>query len=174
MPIRIDIAQPMENRKVSNGSKNSFGFACSRRDNSKGNIIALSNTNRVYQLISIAINDTFISISVIVICFGIPKPHLRRFRLAAGFQPKMKKHDFSPKRSVLGNICQQLMVVPILENIKQTWNALPCRQIIEFRLELSSRSDWWPQRCPIMVNIMCIFRISYTVPTSVLLLIYCV
>ena len=54
-----------------------------RKDNSKGNIIALFNTNRVYCVIFISKNLMFIHINVIFICFGVPEPHLQRFRLAA-------------------------------------------------------------------------------------------
>ena len=43
------------------------------------------NTNRVYESILIATNGTSINVNIICIWIGIPKPHLRRFRLAAVF-----------------------------------------------------------------------------------------
>ena len=55
----------------------------------------LSNTDRVYQLIWIAIISIFIIVSVICIWIGIPKPHLWRFRLAASFFVVGKQHVFS-------------------------------------------------------------------------------
>ena len=55
-----------------------------RRDNSKGNVIDPSNTNRAYEIILLAMNGIFIHINNTFIWIGIPEPHLRRFRLAAG------------------------------------------------------------------------------------------
>ena len=56
-----------------------------RRDNSKGNIIALFSTYRVYQFRWTNINGMSLNISYIfnLIWIGIPKPHLQCFRLAA-------------------------------------------------------------------------------------------
>ena len=44
----------------------------------------LLDTNRVHEFIFIHIDGMFISIDIISICIGIPKPQLRRFRVAAG------------------------------------------------------------------------------------------
>ena len=41
-------------------------------------------SNIEYLIILININDIFININIILIWVGNPKPHLRRFRLAAG------------------------------------------------------------------------------------------
>ena len=50
-----------------------------RRDNSKGNIIGLFNTNKVYQFIFMAINGKLVNMDTVLILIDIPKPHLRRF-----------------------------------------------------------------------------------------------
>ena len=55
-----------------------------RRDNNQGSIIVLTNTDRVYQLRSIAKEYIFNDLDIIFIWIGVPKPHLRRFRLAVG------------------------------------------------------------------------------------------
>ena len=55
-----------------------------RRDNSKGNIIALFNTKGVYSKILINMNGVLIITICILIWIGIPKSHSRRYKLAAG------------------------------------------------------------------------------------------
>ena len=45
------------------------------------------------------------------------------------------------------------------------WNPSPCRKVVVFRPELSSRLDWFPIPFPIFLNILCILVISVTVPT---------
>ena len=45
-------------------------------------------------------------------------------------------------------------VLPIFENTKSTRNPIPCREIVEFRLELSYGADWWPKRCPLIIYLM--------------------
>ena len=45
-----------------------------RRDNSKGSIIILFNTNRVYQYILTIINDIFINLKDILMWTGAPNP----------------------------------------------------------------------------------------------------
>ena len=56
-------------------------------------------------------------------------------------------------------MCQHLVFLANFENTEQTGNTAPCRKVVEIRLDLSSRSDWWPKRCPIIVSMMCIFGI---------------
>ena len=48
------------------------------------NIIAVNNTNRRYQSIIIIIDTIFTNIYQYLVSIGNPKPHLLRFRLAAG------------------------------------------------------------------------------------------
>ena len=60
---------------------------------------------------------------------------------------------------------EYVVLLPISENNKWTRNEIPCRTQFDFRPELSSRPDWWPRRCPIIVEILCMFGTSGTVPT---------
>ena len=53
----------------------------------------------------------------------------------------------------------------IFENTKYTRNAKPFWKMVDFRPELSHRPGWRPKRCPIVINLLCIFRVSGTVPT---------
>ena len=70
--------------------------ASPRRENIKGNIIALFSVNKVCRNIWVAIGDTFININVTFIWIGIPKPHLQQLGLAAGvlFYYLFKRHAF--------------------------------------------------------------------------------
>ena len=59
--------------------------------------IHLFNTNKVYQMIFIAIRDIFVNTNHIFVGFGIPNNCLRRFMLAAGaffFEKKRKRTRF--------------------------------------------------------------------------------
>ena len=89
-------------------------------------------------------NGTSINIIDIFIWIGIPKPHLRRFRLAAGASfcfCAFHGHTIF-EMTFLGNACQHLLFLHIFENTEYTQNVIPCRKVVEIRSELSSRPDW--------------------------------
>ena len=124
-----------------------------RRDNSKGNIIALFNTKWVHQLVSIHTNAIFMNRDC-VFYKGYPQSPLGAFQACRMcFISFLKSNMPFWKRSVAFNIYQCHVFLHIVQNIKYTRNASPCRKVVEFRPGLSSRPGWWPKRCPIFVNI---------------------
>ena len=66
--------------------------------------------------------------NVFFIWIGIPKPHIRHFRLAAGFVLLQIDMSF-PERYCVVNIGERILFSPICENKKKTRNAIPYRNL---------------------------------------------